>query len=58
MKYDVEYDSYKFSSEEVGILAHALIFYSNDPFLDKISKKSVSDLLDNINKSTKTSVAQ
>lgn len=58
MKYDEEYNSYKFSSEEISTLAHALIFYSNDPFLDKISKKNVLDLLENINKSTKTSVAQ
>jgi hypothetical protein len=58
MKYDVEYDSYKFSSEEVLTIIHSLISYSNDPFLDKISKKNVLDLLENINKSTKTSVAQ
>jgi len=53
MKYDVEYDSYKFTSEEMVIIIFGLISYSNDPFLDKITHKSVLNLLESINKSTK-----
>ena len=58
MKYDAEYNSYKFSTEEVGVIIHSLISYSNDPFLDKITQKNVIGLLEGINKSTKIVVAQ
>ena len=58
MKYDAEYNSYKFSSEEISIIIHSLISYSNDPFLDKITQKNVIVLLENINKSTKVPVPQ
>ena len=58
MKYDAEYNSYKFSSEEISIIIHSLISYSSDPFLDKITQKNVIVLLENINKSTKIPVAQ
>jgi hypothetical protein len=58
MKYDVEYDSYKFSSEETSLIIHSLISYSNDPFLDKITQKNVIGLLEGINKSNKIPVIQ
>jgi hypothetical protein len=58
MKYDVEYDSYKFSSEEVLTIIHSLISYSNDPFLDHISKKNVKILLESMNKTYKISIPQ
>lgn len=58
MKYDDEYNSYKFSSDEVGIITHALIYYSNDPFLDKITQKSVINLLDGLNKSIRIPIDQ
>ena len=58
MKYDAEYNSYKFSSEEINIVVHSLISYSNDPFLDKITQKNIIALLEGINKSTKIVVAQ
>jgi hypothetical protein len=58
MKYDDEYNSYKFSSEEVSLIIHSLISYSNDPFLDKITQKNVIVLLEGINNSTKIGVAQ
>ena len=58
MKYDAEYNSYKFSSEEISIIIHSLISYSNDPFLDKITQKNVIVLLENINNSTKVPVPQ
>ena len=58
MKYDAEYDSYRFSNEELSFLIHSLISYSNDPFLDHITKKNIIALLENIYKSIKTGVAQ
>jgi hypothetical protein len=58
MKYDIEYDSYKFSSEEISTIIHSLIFYSSDPFLDKITHKNVLNLLESINKSTKIPISQ
>jgi len=58
MKYDAEYNSYKFSSEEIRIVVHSLISYSTDPFLDKITQKNVIGLLEGINNSTKIGVAQ
>ena len=58
MKYDDEYNSYKFSSEEVSLIIHSLISYSNDPFLDKITQKNVIVLLEGINKPIKTPVVQ
>lgn len=58
MKYDPEYDSYKFSSEEIGTIIHSLISYSADPFLDHITKKNVVTLLEQINNSTKIPIVQ
>ena len=58
MKYDSEYNSYKFSSEEISTIIHSLISYSSDPFLDHITKKNVVTLLESINKSTKITAAQ
>lgn len=58
MKYDPEYNSYKFSSEEISTIIHSLISYSSDPFLDKITHKNVLNLLESINKSNKIPVAQ
>lgn len=58
MKYDPEYNSYKFSSEEVSTIIHSLICYSQDSFLDHISKKNVKLLLESMNKSTKVSTPQ
>lgn len=58
MKYDPEYNSYKFSSEEVSTIIHSLISYSQDPFLDHISKKNAKLLLESMNKSTTVSVPQ
>lgn len=58
MKYDIEYNSYKFSSDEVSTIIHSLISYSNDPFLDKITQKNVLNLLESLNKSTKNTVVQ
>jgi hypothetical protein len=58
MKYDAEYNSYKFSSEEISIIIHSLISYSNDLFLDKITQKNVIVLLEGINKPIKTPVVQ
>jgi hypothetical protein len=58
MKYDAEYNSYKFSSEELSLIIHSLISYSSDPFLDKITQKNVIILIENINNSTKIPVAQ
>lgn len=50
MKYDPEYNSYKFSSGEISTIIHSLISYSADPFLDKITHKNVLNLLESINK--------
>lgn len=58
MKYDPEYNSYKFSSEEISTIIHSLISYSSDPFLDKITQKNVEVLLDNLNKSIRIPVCQ
>ena len=58
MKYDPEYNSYKFSSEEIGNIIHSLISYSNDPFVDKITQKNVELLLESLNKSTKMPINQ
>ena len=58
MKYDEEYNSYKFSSEEISNIIHSLISYSSDPFLDKITQKSVINLLDGLNKSIRIPVSQ
>jgi len=58
MKYDAEYNSYKFSSEELSIIIHSLISYGSDTFLDKITQKNTIVLLEGINRSLKTSVAQ
>lgn len=58
MKYDPEYNSYKFSSEEMSAIIHSLISYSNDPFLDKITQKNVLNLLESIYKSTKIPIGQ
>lgn len=58
MKYDVEYNTYKFSSEELSTIIHSLISYSTDPFLDKITHKNIITLLENLNKSTKISISQ
>lgn len=58
MKYDSEYNSYKFSSEEISTIIHSLISYSSDRFLDHITKKNVVTLLESINKSTKITAAQ
>jgi hypothetical protein len=58
MKYDPEYDSYKFSNEEISAIIHSLISYSSDPFLDKITQKNVLNLLESINKSTKIPISQ
>jgi len=58
MKYDTEYNSYKFSSEELINLVDGLTFYSRYSPLDKITKESVKTLVDNIIKSTKIPIAQ
>lgn len=58
MKYDPEYNSYKFSSEEISNIIHSLIIYSSDPFLDHITKKNVVTLLEQINNSTKIPIVQ
>lgn len=58
MKYDPEYNSYKFSSEEMSTIIHSLISYSNDPFLDKITQKNVLNLLESIYKFTKIPIGQ
>lgn len=58
MKYDPEYNSYKFSGEEISTIIHSLISYSAYPFLDKITHKNVLNLLESINKSTKIPVVQ
>lgn len=58
MKYDPEYNSYKFSSEEISNIIHSLIIYSSDPFLDHFTKKNVVDLLEQINRSTKIPASQ
>lgn len=55
MKYDEEYNTYKFSSEELSAIVHSLIYYNNDPFLDKITKKNIVTLLEAFNKLTKNS---
>lgn len=58
MKYDEEYNSYKFSREELYLIIHSLISYSNDPFVDKITQKNVEVLLDNLNKSIRFAACQ
>jgi len=58
MKYDDEYNSYKFSSEEISLIIHSLISYSTDPFLDKITQKNIIVLLESMNKPIKTPVVQ
>lgn len=58
MKYDPEYNSYKFSSEEMINLVDGLTFYSLYSPLDKITKESVKTLIDNIVKSTKIPIVQ
>lgn len=58
MKYDPEYNSYKFSSEEMINIVDGLTFYSLYSPLDKITKQSVKTLIDNIIKSTKIPIVQ
>lgn len=58
MKYDPEYNSYKFTSEEMKNIVDGLTFYSLYSPLDKITNQNVKTLIENINKSTKISVAQ
>lgn len=58
MKYDPEYNSYKFSSEEMKNIVDGLTFYSRYSPLDKITKESVKTLIDDLNKSTKIPVVQ
>ena len=58
MKYDPEYNSYKFSSAEISAIVHSLIHYSADPFLDKITHKNVLNLLESIYKANKIPVVQ
>lgn len=58
MKYDEEYNSYKFSNEELSTIIHSLISYSADPFLDKITHKNVLNLLESIYKSNKIPICQ
>lgn len=58
MKYDAEYNSYKFTNEEITNIIHSLIVYSGDPFLDHITKNDVINLLKDMNKSIKTSIDQ
>ena len=58
MKYDEEYNSYKFSSEEISAIIHSLIHYSADPFLDKITQKNALSLLESIYNANKIPVAQ
>lgn len=58
MKYDAEYDSYRFKDEELSLLIHSLISYSNDPFLDHITKENIIILLENIYKSIGVGVAK
>jgi hypothetical protein len=58
MKYDPEYNSYKFSSEELIHIVDGLNFYKlYSPLEDKFSK-SVEILIDNLIKSTKMSINQ
>ena len=58
MKYDTEYNSYKFSSEEMKNIVDGLTFYSLYSPLDKITNQSVKTLIENIIKSTKIPVVQ
>jgi hypothetical protein len=58
MKYDIEYNAYRFSSEEISYIIHGLISYSSDPFVDHITKQNIKTLLNNINESIKISVVQ
>lgn len=58
MKYDPEYNSYKFSSEEISTIIHALIHHSSDHFLDHITRQNAVNLLESIYKSTKIPIAQ
>ena len=53
MKYDIEYNAYRFSSEEISYIIHGLISYSSDPFVDHITKQNIKTLLNNINESIK-----
>ena len=56
MKYDVEYNSYKFSSEEMKNIVDGLTFYSLYSPLDKITHKNVLNLLDSLNKTERISL--
>lgn len=58
MKYDPEYNSYKFSSEDLINLVDGLTFYSLYSPLDKVTSESVKTLVDNIIKSTKIPIVQ
>lgn len=58
MKYDPEYDSYKFSSEEMRNIVDGLTFYGLYSPLDKITNQSVKTLIENLNKVTKIPIAQ
>lgn len=58
MKYDIEYNSYKFSNEEMKNIVDGLTFYSLYSPLDKITKQSVTTLIENIIESTKIPIVQ
>ena len=58
MRFDPEYNSYRFSSEEFLNIIDGLTFYSRYSPLDKITKESVKTLIDNLIKSTKIPIDQ
>lgn len=54
MKYDVEYDSYKFSKDDIRSIVGALYFYhQHSPVLDDDSRDYVQSLINFLEK-TKT----
>lgn len=58
MRYDFEYNSYKFSDQEVSNIIDALNFFSTYSPLDKERKQKVVNLRDNIVQTNSSGVPQ
>lgn len=53
MKYDVEYDSYRFNSVDMSILIKALSFYNQyNPLLEQGQMDYIQNLIKDLEKST------
>lgn len=56
MKYDVEYNSYKFSKQEIQSILDALRFYTLYHPMNESSASEINKLIDNITISTETDI--